>query len=61
VITLVSKYGPKRRLMHPRKRSAIDRATGRLPADAPLVHTPPRNLPPVEYRDSPNFYCPNVG
>lgn len=60
-ITLVTKFGPKRRLMHPRKRSAMDRAAGRLPVDSPLVQTPARNLPPVEYRDSPNFYCPKVG
>ena len=60
VITLVSKYGPKRRLMHPRKRSAMDRATGRLPADSSLVQTPARNLPPLEYRGQPQFYCPKV-
>lgn len=60
VITLVSKYGPKRRLMHPRKRSAMDRSQGRLPADAPLVETPARNLPPEEYRGQPQFYCPVV-
>ena len=30
---------PKRMLMHPRKRSAWDRAHGRLPVDAPLVET----------------------
>ena len=51
---------PKRMLMHPRKRSAWDRAHGRLPVDAPLVETPPRNLPPVEYRDDPHFYSPKV-
>jgi hypothetical protein len=39
----------------------MDRATGRIPVDSPLVQTPARNLPPVEYRDSPNFYCPKVG
>ena len=60
VITLVSKYGPKRRLMHPRKRSAMDRSQGRLPADSPLVETPARNLPPEEYRGQPQFYCPKV-
>ncbi len=46
--------------MHPRKRSAWDRAHGRLPADSPLVETPARNLPPVEYRDDPHFYSPKV-
>ncbi|WP_418766945.1 oxygenase MpaB family protein [Mycobacterium neumannii] len=60
VVTLATKVLPKRWLMHPRKRSAMDRATGRLPADAPLVETPARNLPPVEYRGQPQFYCPQV-
>jgi uncharacterized protein (DUF2236 family) len=60
VITLATKVLPKRMLMHPRKRSAMDRASGRLPADSPLVQTPARNLPPVQYRDQPQFYCPNV-
>ena len=26
----------------------------------PLVHTPARNLPPLDERDSPKHYCPNV-
>ena len=60
VITFAGKVLPKRSLMHPRKRSAVDRASGRLPADSPLVQTPARNLPPVEYRGNPNFYCPQV-
>jgi uncharacterized protein (DUF2236 family) len=49
---------PERTRMHPRARSGWDRATGRLPADAPLVHTPARNLPPVEHRDNGMHYCP---
>ena len=36
-------------------------ASGRLPADSPLVQTPARNLPPLEYRGQPQFYCPEVG
>ncbi|OBK79985.1 hypothetical protein A5650_07150 [Mycobacterium sp. 1164985.4] len=60
VVTFATKVLPKRWLMHPRKRSAMDRATGRLPADTPLVETPARNLPPVEYRGQPQFYCPQV-
>ncbi|MBX7432343.1 oxygenase MpaB family protein [Mycobacterium sp. Y57] len=56
----VARVLPKRMLMHPRKRSACDRASGRLPVDAPLVETPARNLPPVEYRDDPHFYSPKV-
>ncbi|MBX7448113.1 oxygenase MpaB family protein [Mycolicibacterium sp. 3033] len=59
-VYLTTRLLPKRILMHPRKRSAWDRAHGRLPADAPLVETPARNLPPVEYRDDPHFYCPEV-
>jgi hypothetical protein len=60
VVTLATKVLPKRWLMHPRKRSAMDRAFGRLPADAPLVETPARHLPPVEYRDNPHYYSPKV-
>lgn len=60
VITFAGKVLPKRWLQHPRKRSALDRAAGKLPADSPLVQTPARNLPPIEYRDSPNFYSPKV-
>lgn len=60
VVYRVVKLMPKRMMMHPRKRSAWDRATGRLPVDAPLVQTPARNLPPVEYRDDPHFYSPKV-
>ncbi|KMO67849.1 oxygenase MpaB family protein [Mycolicibacterium chlorophenolicum] len=56
----VTRVLPRRLLMHPRKRSAWDRAHGRLPADSPLVETPARNLPPVEYRDDPHFYSPKV-
>jgi uncharacterized protein (DUF2236 family) len=59
-VYLTTRLMPRRMLMHPRKRSAWDRAHGRLPADAPLVETPARNLPPVEYRDDPHFYCPKV-
>jgi len=43
---------------HPRARSAWRRARGKTPADAPLVETPDRNLPPPEYRDSPHHYVP---
>ncbi|MHA0289097.1 oxygenase MpaB family protein [Mycobacterium sp. C3-094] len=59
-VYLTTRLLPKRMLMHPRKRSAWDRAHGRLPSDAPLVETPARNLPPVEYRGDPHFYCPTV-
>jgi hypothetical protein len=51
---------PKRARMHPRARAGWDRATGRIPADAPLVHTPARNLPPLDERDNPMHYCPKI-
>lgn len=51
---------PKRRRMHPRARAGWDRARGRVPGDAPLVHTPARNLPPVEFRDNGQHYSPLV-
>lgn len=51
---------PRRMRMHPRARAGWDRATGRCPADAPLVHTPARNLPPLDERDNPMHYCPKA-
>ena len=60
VVNVVTKLMPARMMMHPRKRSAYDRSTGRIPSDAPLVQTPARNLPPVEYRGDGKHYCPNV-
>jgi hypothetical protein len=46
--------------MHPRARAGWDRVTGRAAADAPLPETPARNLPPLDERDNPMHYCPNV-
>ncbi|WP_435405619.1 oxygenase MpaB family protein [Mycolicibacterium komossense] len=60
VVGLIFSVLPKRRRMHPRARAGWDRATGRCPADAPLVHTPARNLPPVEHRDNGMHYSPSV-
>jgi uncharacterized protein (DUF2236 family) len=60
LVHLVTKVAPKRMMMHPRKRSAFDRATGRIPLDAPLVETPARNLPPLEHRGDGRHYCPPV-
>jgi uncharacterized protein (DUF2236 family) len=51
---------PWRMRKHPRARAGWDRATGRVPADAPLPETPARNLPPVERRGSGMHYCPEV-
>jgi uncharacterized protein (DUF2236 family) len=60
LIGLVFSMLPVRARMHPRARTGWDRATGRMPADAPLVHTPARNLPPVGHRDNGMHYCPAV-
>ena len=60
LVNLGFKLLPRRRRMHPRARGGWDRATGRMPSDAPLVHTPARNLPPVGHRDNGIHYCPNV-
>ncbi|WP_059009265.1 oxygenase MpaB family protein [Streptomyces specialis] len=43
---------------HPRARDAWRRARGRVPADAPLVETPARNLPPLPHRNDPRHYVP---
>jgi uncharacterized protein (DUF2236 family) len=51
---------PERRRMHPRARAGLDRVRGRIPAGAPLVHTPARNLPPLDCRDKSTHYCPVV-
>jgi uncharacterized protein (DUF2236 family) len=45
---------------HPRARAGFDRAAGRIRADAPLVQTPVRNLPPLDERGNPMHYCPKV-
>jgi uncharacterized protein (DUF2236 family) len=60
LVNVVFELLARRRRMHPRARSGWDRATGRIPADAPLVHTPARNLPPLDERDKPIHYCPVV-
>ena len=46
-VNVVFKFLPRRRRMHPRARAGWDRAQGRIAADAPLVQTPSRNLPPA--------------
>ncbi|MER7013584.1 oxygenase MpaB family protein [Saccharopolyspora sp. NPDC000359] len=43
---------------HPRARAAWRRVRGQVPADAPLVETPARNLPPPDRRDDPQHYSP---
>lgn len=49
---------PDRVVRHPRSLDAWNRVRGSVPADAPLVHTPERNLPPESQRDNPIHYCP---
>lgn len=56
VLRTIWRLVPPARRYHPRARAAWHRASGQLPADAPLVETPARNLPPPEYRDSPHHY-----
>lgn len=58
LVNVAFKLVRERRRMHPRARGGWDRATGRIASDAPLVHTPARNLPPVEYRNDGRHYCP---
>lgn len=60
VVGMVFSVIPPRYRKHPRARAGLDRASGRIPADAPLVHTPARNLPPLEKRGQPMHYCPVV-
>ncbi len=60
LVKLCFKVLPKTAAIHPRARAGWDRATGRIPADAPLVHTPARNLPPLDARDNGMHYCPKV-
>ncbi|MFY2860721.1 oxygenase MpaB family protein [Mycobacterium sp. THU-M104] len=59
-VRLVFALVPGRFRKHPRARAGWDRANGRIPADTPLVQTPARNLPPVDERDNPKHYCPNM-
>ena len=60
VVRGVFAFVPTRYRKHPRGRAGLDRAAGRIPADAPLVQTPARNLPPVGERGNSMHYCPTV-
>jgi uncharacterized protein (DUF2236 family) len=60
LVRLVFSCVPTRFRKHPRARAGLDRASGRIPAGTPLVHTPGRNLPPLDERDNPMHYCPKV-
>lgn len=57
-INLTFRLVPRRYRKHPRARAGLDRASGRVPAHAPLVETPARNLPPLEHRHDPKHYVP---
>ena len=57
-IALGKRVVPGRWQLHPRAKSGWDRATGRIPADAALVHTPRRFLPPAQARGTGTHYCP---
>ncbi|WP_116103745.1 oxygenase MpaB family protein [Amycolatopsis thermalba] len=57
-IGLAFRFVPRDRRHHPRARAAWRRVRGEVPADAPLVETPARNLPPLSERDSPIHYVP---
>lgn len=59
-VNAVFRLVPWRYRYQPRARAGWDRASGRIPAGAPLVHTPARNLPPLEQRDNPMHYSPRV-
>ncbi|WP_448222716.1 oxygenase MpaB family protein [Gordonia iterans] len=49
---------PARYRRHPRARDAYDRVSGRVPADAPRLETPARNLPKGDEQEKPIHYCP---
>ncbi|MFC0314431.1 oxygenase MpaB family protein [Gordonia phosphorivorans] len=57
-VNLTMRLVPTRYRLHPRLRDAYDRLSGRVPADAPLLETPARNLPSLGERDKPIHYCP---
>ncbi|WP_091311262.1 oxygenase MpaB family protein [Amycolatopsis tolypomycina] len=60
LINAVFKLVPHDRRYHPRARAGRRRERGEVAPDAPLVETPPRNLPPLSERGKPEHYAPNV-
>lgn len=59
-INAVFSLVPHDRRYHPRARAGWRRARGAVAADAPVVETPRRNLPPLSRRGEPEHYSPNV-
>lgn len=49
---------PVRFTAHPRAFAGMQMAAGRRPGDSPLVHTSPRNLPPLGHRDDRHYLPP---
>ncbi len=60
LVRVIFAFVPPRYRKHPRARAGLDRASGRIPADAPLPQTPARNLPPLDRRGNPMHYCPKL-
>ncbi|GAA4617511.1 oxygenase MpaB family protein [Saccharopolyspora hordei] len=57
-LAFVWRFVPFELRYHPRARAAWRRVRGEVPADAPLVETPARNLPPLDRRGDPQHYSP---
>ncbi|MFI5606823.1 oxygenase MpaB family protein [Amycolatopsis sp. NPDC051903] len=51
---------PRDRRYHPRARAGWRRTRGEVAAEALVVETPRRNLPPLSRRGEPEHYSPNV-
>ena len=60
LVRVIFAFVPPRYRKHPRARAGSTVPSGRIPADAPLPQTPARNLPPLDERDNPMHYCPEV-
>lgn len=58
VINLIFRLVPFDRRYHPRARAGWQRVRGEIPAAAPLIETPARNLPPLAERGNPKHYSP---
>ena len=61
LVHCVIETGARPRDEAPGRAPGLDRASGRLPADAPLAETPARNLPPVDERGERAALLPRCG